>query len=128
MRKTLLAATAASALTLGLVTPASAMNWDDNYTPLTVGSSDENVNYKFAWDEEKPWELEATVVEDKKGKPLCDSENPAVNDFMWTSGNGRCTYKTPLQVIKDITAYITAISSAISAVIGIANTATKFAN
>lgn len=54
MRKTLLAATAASALTVGLVTPASAMNWDDDYTPLTVGSSDETVKYKFAWDEEKP--------------------------------------------------------------------------
>ncbi|MCI6205441.1 MAG: hypothetical protein MR654_00760 [Corynebacterium glucuronolyticum] len=127
MRKTLLATTAASALTLGLVTPATAITWDDDYTTLTVGSSDESVNYKFAWDDEKPWELKATVVEDKKGKPLCDSENPAVNDFMWTSGNGHCTYKTPLQVIKDITAYITAISSAISAVIGIANTATKFA-
>lgn len=127
MRKTLLAATAASVLTFGLVTPASAMNWDEDFTPLTVGSSDETVNYKFAWDEEDDWKLEATIVEDKQGKPLCDSENPAVNDFMWTSGNGRCTYKTPLQVIKEITAYITAISSAISAVIGITNTATKFA-
>ena len=127
MRKILLAATAASALTFGLVTPASAMNWDEDFTPLTVGSSDETVNYKFAWDEEDDWKLEATIVEDKQGKPLCDSENPAVNDFMWTSGNGRCTYKTPLQVIKEITAYITAISSAISAVIGITNTATKFA-
>ena len=127
MRKILLAATAASALTFGLVTPASAMNWDEDFTPRTVGSSDETVNYKFAWDEEDDWKLEATIVEDKQGKPLCDSENPAVNDFMWTSGNGRCTYKTPLQVIKDITAYITAISAAISAVIGITNTATKFA-
>ncbi|MDK7213651.1 hypothetical protein [Corynebacterium pyruviciproducens] len=126
MRKTLLAVATASVLATGLAVPASATNWEETPRPVTLGSSDEPFQYTFGWNEEKPWNLDATTVVDPSDKLVCDSQNPAVNDFMFTSHNGRCEYKTPLQVIKDITAYITTISGTISAVLGVLNTATNF--
>lgn len=126
MRKTLLAVATASVLATGLAVPASATNWEETPRPVPLGSSDKPFQYTLGWNEDKPWKLDATTVVDPSGKLVCDSQNPAVNDFMFTSGNGHCEYKTPLQVIKDITAYITTISGAISAVLGIMNTATNF--
>jgi len=125
MRKSIFAAATAAMLTFGLVSPASALDWEKP-TTIPLGSSDEAYDYEFGWNDEKPWKLEETRVTGPDNKVVCDTLNPGINDFMFTVSNGRCHYRTPLEVIKEITNYITSISSVISAVMGIVNNANRF--
>lgn len=125
MRKSIFAAATAAMLVFGLVAPASASDKDKS-RQVPLGSSGDQFEYTFEWNEDKPWRVEESVVKDPEGNPVCSSENPGGNDFMFTVSNGRCHYRTPLEVIKEITNYIDSISSVITSLVGIMNNATRF--
>lgn len=125
MRKSIFAAATATMLVFGLVAPASASDKDES-RKVPLGSSGDQFEYTFEWNEDKPWRVEESVVKDPEGNPVCSSENPGGNDFMFTVSNGRCHYRTPLEVIKEITNYINSISSVITSLVGIMNNATRF--
>ncbi|EEI63010.1 MULTISPECIES: hypothetical protein [Corynebacterium] len=133
MRKFLAVATA-STVALSCATTALA---DDNTTTInppsgykyhgdiTQGEGSSQEVFKLYQKPDKDGDLAQQIVYDKDGKVVCDTASSKA-DFMWTAGNTRCNYKKPLDVIKDISSYIAAISAAIGALFAIYTTAQKF--
>lgn len=137
MRKSILAVATATAVAFGAVSPAIAEgtnpNNPDNITfegrqpdrvdAIGEGSSAENMYYFFTKDKDN--KIATTVVIDKDNNIVCDTVTQKA-DFMWNAGTTECSYKKPIDVIKDISAYIAAISAAIGALFAIYTTAQKF--
>ena len=63
-----------------------------------------------------------TAILNTKGEVICDTEG-GTNNFSFTSN---CVKKSPLDMIKDVTAYITAIVAGVSALVGLYTTVAKF--
>ncbi|MCT1442668.1 hypothetical protein [Corynebacterium glucuronolyticum] len=132
MRKFLAVATAAT-VAFASATPALAAEvpeapagfvFEQDFHPGGKDSSSTETFYYFKKTDDKDKTVDQIVL-DVKGKTVCDTTTQN-SDFMWEAGTSKCTYKEPIDVIKDITGYITAIAAAIGALFAIYTTAQKF--
>lgn len=131
MRKILAVATAATvafaSATPALAAPPEApgdFEFEQEFTPGGKDSSSAETFYYYKKTDNKDKTVDQIVL-DAKGKTVCDTTTQNA-DFMWAAGTSKCTYKEAIDVIKDITGYITAISAAIGALFAIYTTAQKF--
>ena len=135
MRKILAVATAASVMLSGV---APAMAADENSLPgVTLpsdyewihprpfGEGSSQVTFHVGVKKDNDKKVQQEIVYDKDGKIVCDTASSKA-DFMWSAGGSKCIYKKPIDVIKDVAAYITAIAGAIGALFAIFTTAQKF--
>jgi len=135
MRKFLAVATAAT-VAFASATPALAADetkvpeapagfvFEQDFHPGGTDSSSTETFYYYKKTDDKDKTVDQIVL-DVKGKTVCDTTTQN-SDFMWEAGTSKCTSKEPIDVIKDITGYITAISAAIGALFAIYTTAQKF--
>ncbi|EPD70267.1 hypothetical protein HMPREF1219_00701 [Corynebacterium pyruviciproducens ATCC BAA-1742] len=134
MRKSILAVATAATVAFASVSPAIADERPENITDVKdmtfervytdgEGSSQETFYYFIKKDKDN--HRVDTTVKDKDNNIVCDTVTQKA-DFMWNAGTTNCNRKKAIDVIKDISAYIAAISAAIGALFAIYTTAQKF--
>ncbi|MDY6050204.1 MAG: hypothetical protein SPI77_06605 [Corynebacterium sp.] len=133
IRTSLVAATTAAAVVLSAA-PAFAASIRDSQDLIPVNDSSKKTFTIGLYYNEDGKTVDHRVVKEgsftdidefeRSTATVCDSQTPGNNDFMWTD---KCTPKSALDVIKEITAYILGIVAAIGAVVNLYTTLQKFA-